>query len=575
MLVFRGFLHELNEVSESFKRVHGPGIVIEKEGIQDNEEQVKETVMKNEKEHNEIKEKKDSEIRILYANMEGLQKLLPENPNRWIVRDGISSRFTEVSQTNYKDKDSCFMYVLTDALVVASWKKNMISGKNRFVVDQVWQFEEIGFIDMKDSPDVLNAFKIIKHPDMTIYRSETPEEKKTLLTTIQTITDEILARKRLEKKPKEVIKMQVIPKIEEITKRKKILIDDLAQSDFRWLVELPDELDVLIAHRDFDQAVAAVSNARRILNAAKGDTQRIQILRSTINSRICMLSKLVALDLASPVATKEQVQGDIEKLLRLGLGDQARDIFLSARSTTIRSRLRHLKFNGNLPSYISDYSELTFRLIRTTCDWYSGSFHDTEMASGFMKWLQQEIKCFTVTLRRQVFSSKHEFNIMAECLMSTLDHVQELRDVGLDLTFLIDKTINEDIIKAIESYSIECNSNIELGINSDPMTLLEPDLIIFDGHFMQFENVPVLSSSCYSFYQILTTFGSDIGILISLPLYNTVTTCLIKFFMTYFTGISLLFETCLKNEHYCCLLANCNFISKQILPKLLKQLVVN
>jgi exocyst complex component 8 len=259
---------------------------------------------------------------------------------------------------------------------------------------------------MKDSPDVLNAFKIIKHPEMTIYRSETLEEKRSLLCVIQNLTDEILSKKRVEKKSKEV-KVAVKAVVVETDKRKKkVEKDDLAPSDFRWLLELPDELDVLIAHRDFDQAVSCVAKARRILNSAKGETQRIQILRSSINSRIFMLSKLVALDLASPVATKDQVQGDIDKLLRLGLGDQARDIFLTARSSTIRSRLRHLKFNGDLPVYISEFSELTFRLIRNTCDWYSGSFHDTEMASGFMKWLQQEIKCFTETLRRQVFSSK-------------------------------------------------------------------------------------------------------------------------------------------------------------------------
>lgn len=533
-----------------------------------------ETVKKREKQQLGLKEKQDAELKILYANMDGLQKLLPENPNRYIVRDGISSRFSEVSNTNYKDKETCFIYVLSDLLVVACWKRNLISGKNRFVVDKVWPLDEIGFIDMKDSPDVLNAFKIIKHPDMTIYRSDTLEEKRALLSVIQTLTDEILAKKRIEKKAKEV-KVEVQAVQLDIEKRKrKVAQDDLNPSDFRWLVELPDELDVFIAHRDFDQAVTCVAKARRILNHAKGETQRLQILRSTINSRIVMLSKLVALDLASPVATKDQVQGDIQKLLRLGLGDQARDIFLTARSTTIRSRLRHLKFNGDLPTYISEFSELTFRLIRNTCDWYSGSFHQPEMASGFMKWLQQEIKCFTETLRRQVFSSKQDFPVIAECLLSTLDHVQELRDVGLDLTFMMDKIINEDIIKAIHNYATECNTKIVSATNTDPIKALEPDLEIFDDHFMQFEKVPKLSDSCHSLYTVLTTFGADVGILLSLTLYNTVTTALIRFFDSYFDGLNTSFNTMLSNEQYCCLLANAIFSGRHILPKLKQQLVV-
>jgi exocyst complex component 8 len=129
MLVFRGLLHELNEVSEKFKQANGSTTSEKDKRLSAGEDS--ETIKKREKQQQELREKQDAELKILYANMDGLQKLLPENPHRYIVRDGISSRFSEVSQTNYKDKESCFIYVLNDALVVASWKKNMISGKNR------------------------------------------------------------------------------------------------------------------------------------------------------------------------------------------------------------------------------------------------------------------------------------------------------------------------------------------------------------------------------------------------------------------------------------------------------------
>ncbi len=77
--------------------------------------------------------------------------------------------------------------------------------------------------------------------------------------------------------------------------------------------------------------------------------------------------------------------------------------------------------------YISDFAELTFRLIRNSCDVYSGSFHDSGMASGFMKWLQNEITHFTNTLRHQIFDSKQDFNTIAECILNTLDHLQQVR----------------------------------------------------------------------------------------------------------------------------------------------------
>ena len=116
--------------------------------------------------------------------------------------------------------------------------------------------------------------------------------------------------------------------------------------------------------------------------ACTGETPRLNILRSNIDERVTTISRLVSMDLTSPAATKTQIQDDIERLLRIGLGDQARDIYLTSRSVTIKHRLRQLQFIGDIVSYMIDYSEIFFRLIRNTCEWFSVSFHDPSMASG-------------------------------------------------------------------------------------------------------------------------------------------------------------------------------------------------
>ena len=128
------------------------------------------------------------------------------------------------------------------------------------------------------------------------------------------------------------------------------------------------------------------------MSACTGETPRLNILRSSVDERVTTLSRLVSLDLTSPAATKNQIQEDISRLLRLGLGDQARDIYLTSRSSTIKHRLRQLQFNGDIVSYMIDYSEVFFRLIKNTCEWFGISFHDASMASGFMKWIQKELE---------------------------------------------------------------------------------------------------------------------------------------------------------------------------------------
>ena len=69
-------------------------------------------------------------------------------------------------------------------------------------------------------------------------------------------------------------------------------------------------------------------------------TPALQLLKKAIEERSDALARLVSAELASPVASKNQVQNNIERLLRLNLGSQARDIFLTARSRSIRHRIR-------------------------------------------------------------------------------------------------------------------------------------------------------------------------------------------------------------------------------------------
>lgn len=90
-----------------------------------------------------------------------------------------------------------------------------------------------------------------------------------------------------------------------------------------------------------------------------------------------------------------------------------------------------------------------------------------------MQWLQEEIIFFTNTIRKQVFSTKQEFSIIAQCLLTTMEHIQELRQVGMDLTFLLDDIINEDTISAIQTYSVECRRKIKVAVGNDAFSVAE------------------------------------------------------------------------------------------------------
>lgn len=252
------------------------------------------------------------------------------------------------------------------------------------------------------------------------------------------------------------------------------------------------------------------------MTACTGETPRLNILRSNIDERVTTLSRLVSLDLTSPAATKNQIQEDISRLLRLGLGDQARDIYLTSRSSTIKHRLRQLQFNGDIVSYMIDYSEVFFRLIKNTCEWFGVSFHDASMASGFMKWIQKELETFATIFKKQTFGMQHPFHVISDCVITAVERCQDLNSIGMDLSSTFDNLIKKELIDAIQDHTTKCHLEILKAATTDKFILLPANTQLFADSGVTFAvPIPQLSQSALDFYMILTKFGSDIGMLIN------------------------------------------------------------
>jgi len=121
--------------------------------------------------------------------------------------------------------------------------------------------------------------------------------------------------------------------------------------------------------------------------------------------------------------------------MRLGLLDQAREIFLSTQSVIIKHKIksvpffvteidrtfilsshhRKLRFEGEIYSYIKKLSQTVFYLIKNTCIWYKGFFEDPNLSSGFVRWITQEIEDYCSIFRRHVFQNQN-FQITIDCL---------------------------------------------------------------------------------------------------------------------------------------------------------------
>ncbi|KAI9019834.1 Cullin repeat-like-containing domain protein [Hyaloraphidium curvatum] len=325
--------------------------------------------------------------------VENLSRHLPPNPSRQTLREG--SVVLDASAGSTRSAHPATLVLFTDALVVVSRKWPSV-GAQKMTLEHCWGLTDVAVIDLKDGPDVTNTFKIIKHPDVFFCRFSTDDEKRSWLAAVKKATNDYLVARRAEREsaaPAEKAEQRIAQPVapEDVPARgtslrvstsKEAADPALSLAQWQWLSNLPDELDVWIAHREYDTATNESRRALDFFKSVGSDRAQLSDLRSKIQGRINELSTRIRRDLANPSSTKIVARRSIDLLCRLGQPERAREAFLKARESMIQHRVRQLNFDGDISAYISQLAIVFFTLLRNTCEWYNDAFKDPAMTSG-------------------------------------------------------------------------------------------------------------------------------------------------------------------------------------------------
>ncbi|CAG8730145.1 18035_t:CDS:2, partial [Racocetra fulgida] len=179
--------------------------------------------------------------------------------------------------------------------------------KIRLVADRCWSLDDISLIDVKDADGFMNFIKILKHPtDQFIFQSSTAEEKKNLINMTKRATDEMMSAKAARHA-------------------------ELSFNDLREIEDLADQLVVYIATKEFDEAVESIEKAKAALTNISADATKLDSIRVKMEDRVVRLSYAISRDLTNPNVKKTQVQKCVKWLLRLGYGEQLREVGLDLK----------------------------------------------------------------------------------------------------------------------------------------------------------------------------------------------------------------------------------------------------
>ncbi|KAG9100956.1 exocyst complex component exo84 [Ceratobasidium sp. UAMH 11750] len=391
-----------------------------------------------------------SQLQTLHSTIEGSATLVPTIPGRHIITE--TSDLQQLNAATYRPEHGAHVVLLDDSLLVARRRRG------RLVADRSWALGEISLVDVRDTSELQNVFKIKKGQDTFVYRTERLSDKRTLLGQFKQAAEELATKKRKEREGEherrrsmwnagdprsmEPDAMPALPAWMLDMASGSGTAQARAEQDAQWMNSFTDELTVAVALRDWGEAVDLVVKGQARTNTIPG-----------LSSKLNPLTKQLITDLLGAIADPAQRRSSIIKLvayiMRLGPDAlvRARDTFLDARAALMRKRVRAIRFEGDAQSYIKELALVVFTSVKHTADWYLASFKDIEMASGLVRWAKEQVEAFAKMFCIQVYgaesnTSEHaevdDLAIAQECIHAAKTQNRRLlRDIGMDFNFLL------------------------------------------------------------------------------------------------------------------------------------------
>lgn len=417
---------------------------------------VEEPTAKEEDENPEEETRKN--LAFLLEKVEGCSSVT-EVPGRQLIHNGD---LVELDPESLSAVQKVHCFLLNDSLMIASWLPNR-RGPVRYRFQGLYELDSLAVVNVRDAGPNKNAFKILMFPDSKMYQADSSKSKRQWLDILEESKKKKAARDK-QKKEAMLQEQQAQAAVSAAVEEKNPFFEEddsesqsAIEADYlsaEWLQELPEDLDMCIAQRDFEGAVDLVERVNHYL-ATCPKAPAIKEFRSRIEHRVKQLTEGLMSELQ--VSPERSLRGGpraarraVAQLIRLGKSAQACDLFLKNRSAIIKYNIRQLKFEGATSLYIRRLCGVFFPSLMETGREFLKAFQEHYgCMSAFVVWAQNELHSFVETFRRQVFGGKSNLTVMADCVCIVRQSCKELQMIGLDLSFCFENMISADVEKAV------------------------------------------------------------------------------------------------------------------------------
>ncbi|XP_036405824.1 exocyst complex component 8 [Megalops cyprinoides] len=415
----------------------------------DKDETAKEMLAAFPKETEDVKQRT---LTTLLEKVEGCKNIM-ETPGRYLVYNGD---LLEYDVDNMSQIQKVHAFLMNDCLLIATWLPNR-RGAVKYKYNALYDLESFAVVNVKDNPPMKDMFKILMFPDSRIFQAENSKIKKEWLEILEE-TKKNKAVKERHKKEEEVPNSPVRPEVSTNpfdVDDEPLGSEEVVDLSLEWIQELPEDLDVCIAQRDFEGAVDLLDKLNEYLKD-QPVSLGVKELRAKVDERVRQLTEVLVFELSpdrslrgGPKATRRAVS----QLIRLGQSTKACELFLNNRKAAVQTAIRQLRIEGATLLYIHKLCNIFFTSLLETAKEFEMDFAgNTGCYSAFVVWSRSAMKMFVDAFSKQVFDSKESLSTAAECVKVAKEHCKQLSEIGLDLTFTLQSLLVKDIKAALQSY---------------------------------------------------------------------------------------------------------------------------
>ncbi|XP_002735061.3 exocyst complex component 8-like [Saccoglossus kowalevskii] len=375
------------------------------------------------------KDEKKKTLTSLLEKVEGCTRIT-EVPGRYLVHE---SDLVELDTDTFVEIKKVHAFLLNDSIMITTYIPHG-RGPLRYKFLSLFEIDNLAVVNARDVGPVKNAFKLLMFPDQHMYQCDGPKAKREWLDILELTKKSKLSVDTQKKESLESSSSESFDRTNPFLEINAIVSSNTSVESplhVDWLIELPEDLDVLIAQRDFEGAVDLIEKTNEYLKDIPSSSS-LKEVRSRLDHRVKQLTEVLMQEMQ--VSADRSLRGGsgvtrraVMQLIRLGKHSTACRLFLNHRSAAIRLAIRRLKIEGATNVYTNKLCSIFFtHLMETGREFQKEFANNTGCFSAFVVWARAELNTFVGHFSRQAFASKSNLDTVAECIAIAKIHCQKV-----------------------------------------------------------------------------------------------------------------------------------------------------